>query len=80
MKLYTLLRGKSKSRLKPVMIDSLRKVENYRDALINSGHDDWFAINAAPPDAIVWRKHNNYGQWTNYGASNPPLAKNGSRA
>ena len=26
------------------------------------------------------RKHNNYGQWTNYGVSNPPKVKNGSRS
>ena len=80
MKLYTLLRGNSKKRLKPVMIDCIRKVENYKKELIASGHDDWFDIQEAEKDAVVWRKHNNYGQWTNYNASNPPKVKNGSRS
>ena len=79
MQLYSLLRGNSKKRLKPVMIDQLKKVENYKKALIDSGHDDWFDIQPADKDAVVWRKHNNYGKWTNYQSSNPPLVKNGSR-
>jgi len=55
---YTLLRGNSKKRLKPVMIDCIRKVENYKKELIASGHDDWFDIQEAEKDAVVWRKHN----------------------
>ena len=78
MQLYILLRGNSKKRLKPVMIDQIHKVRNYRDDLITSGHDDWFDIKPAPKDAKPWRK-NNSNQWTNYDSSNPPLVKNGSR-
>jgi hypothetical protein len=80
MQLFILLRGRSKKRLKPVMIDSQKKCENYRQALQASDVKTWhYDIQPAPAGSTVWRKHNNYGQWTNYNSSNPPLVKNGSR-
>lgn len=84
MKLFKLFRGRSKSNLKPIMIDDLKKVENYKEALVKSdpgsGKTWHYDIQPAMKDEVVWRKHNNYGQWTNYNCSNPPLVKNGSRA
>ena len=82
MKLYTLLRGRAKDRLKPVMIDSLPKVENYRKSLVasdpGSGKTWHYNVQAAPVGSSPWRK-NNSGPWTNYDSPNPPLVKNGSR-
>lgn len=84
MKLYTLYRGRSKSKLKPIMTDKIEKVDNYHKALVKSdpgsGKTWHYDIQMAAPDAEVWRKHNNYGQWTNYNSSNPPKVKNGSRS
>jgi hypothetical protein len=83
MQLYVLLRGRSKKRLKPIMIDSQDKCENYQKALQSSdkgsGKTWHYDMQVAPEGSTVWRKHNNYGQWTNYNSSNPPLVKNGSR-
>ena len=66
------------------MIDELHKVENYKKALVasdpGSGKTWHYDIQVAPKDSKPWRKHNNYGPWTNYDCSNPPLVKNGSRA
>jgi hypothetical protein len=83
MKLHTLFRGRSKSRLKPIMTDDLRKVQNYQDALKSSdkgsGKTWHYDIQAAAEDAVVWRKNSNSGQWTNYNSWHPPLVRNGSR-
>ena len=83
MQLHRLYRGRSKSNLKLIMIDSIHKVNNYKDALVKSdpgsGKTWHYKVEDALPDEKVWRKHNNYGQWTNYNASNPPLVRNGSR-
>jgi len=83
MKLHILLRGRAKSRLKPVMIDSLSKVENYRKSLVasdpGSGKTWHYDVQDAPSGSMPWRKHNNYGQWTNYNSQLPPRVKNGSR-
>ena len=54
MKLYQLLYGKSKKRLKPIMVDSKHKCENYRDARQNV--KGWHEIVEAPPGAEVWRQ------------------------
>ena len=58
MKLYTLLHGKSKKKMKPIMIDSLKACENYKNARENSGVEGWHDIQPAPPDSEVWRKKN----------------------
>ena len=83
MQLYTLLRGHSKKRLKPIMIDELKKVENYRKALVSSdpgsGKTWHYDVIEAPHGSNPWRKHDNAGPWTNYNASYPPRGKNGSR-
>jgi hypothetical protein len=56
MPLFTLLHGKSKKRLKPIMIDERHKVENYQKARENSGVPGWHDIEPAPKDAAVWRQ------------------------
>lgn len=54
MKLFQLLYGKSKKRMKPIMVDSREKCENYRDARRNVV--GWHGILPAPPGATVWRQ------------------------
>jgi hypothetical protein len=79
MKLYTLLRGRSKNRLKPIMIDDLKKVQKYQRALQGSdkgsGKSWHYDIQPAEDGAIVWRKHNNYGKWTNYNVPVPAIVR-----
>ena len=79
MQLYTLYRGRSKKRLKPVMTDDLKKVERYRNALQSSdpgsGKTWHYDIQPAEEGSTVWRKHNNYGQWTNYNDPGPTIVK-----
>lgn len=82
MQLYVLSRGRAKNRLKPIMIDSLHKVENYRKALMasdpGSGKTWHYGVEDAPADATPWRRSNS-SQWTNYNSPLTPLVKNGSR-
>lgn len=54
MKLYQLLYGKSKKRMKPIMIDSREKCSNYRDARQNV--KGWHDIVEAPVGSTVWRQ------------------------
>lgn len=58
-KLYTLLFGKSKKRMKPIMIDTLHKVELYKNAREatkqSAAGKGWHKVEIAPPDAIPWR-------------------------
>ena len=71
MKLYTLYRGKSKKKLRPVMTDSKRKCENYRHALKKSaGKNDSYDLQPAEDGATVWRK-NTSTKWTNYNVDQP---------
>lgn len=42
--------------MKPIMIDDLGKIENYKQARENSGVDGWHGIEPAPIDAVVWKK------------------------
>ena len=75
MKLFTLLRGHSKKRLKPVMIDSLHKVENYRDALQSSDTKTFhYDVVEAAADAVVWRKSSS-NKWTGYNDPGPKKIK-----
>lgn len=53
-KLFTLLYGKSKKRMRPIMTDVKHKCENYRDARQNVV--GWHDIVPAAPDAVVWRQ------------------------
>jgi hypothetical protein len=52
--LFTLMYGKSKKRMYPIMIDLKRKCENYRDARGNV--TGWHDIIPAAKDAKVWRQ------------------------
>jgi len=76
--LFTLMFGKSKKRMKPIMIDVLHKVENYRDQRErckgSKASHGWHAIVPAENDAVVWRK-NNSCQWTNYDFSGPRVIR-----
>jgi len=76
MKLFELYRGKSKKRMHLVMVDSLKKVENYRDAVLVSHltHSIHFDIRPAQNDAKVWKK-NSSNQWTNYDSPYPQKIK-----
>jgi hypothetical protein len=54
MKLHTLMFGRSKAKMKPIMTDSLHKVTNYRNARRQlQGHH---SIVDAHPGATVWRQ------------------------
>jgi len=76
MKLYVLSRGRRKSKLDPIMIDSKKKCENYQKALKSSDVKSWhYSLDLAPAGAKVWRKHNNYGKWTSYNSPHVPLVK-----
>jgi len=55
MKLYTLLYGKSKKRMHPIMTDELHKCENYRDARKYSTVG-WHDIVPADTNAKPWRQ------------------------
>lgn len=78
MQLYTLLRGRSKLRLKPIMIDELKKVDNYHKALIGSdkgcGKTWHYDILESEKDAKVWKK-NTTNKWTGYNDSGPLKVK-----
>lgn len=54
MKLYQLLYGKSKKRMKPIMIDDYKKCENYMNARQNV--IGWHKIEEAPEDSTVWKQ------------------------
>jgi len=56
MQLFTLLHGKSKKRLKPIMIDERHKCENYQKSREGSGVSGWHAIEPASTGATVWRQ------------------------
>lgn len=54
MKLFTLMFGKSKKRMYPIMTDDKRKCENYRDARQNV--KGWHDIVPAEPNSVVWKQ------------------------
>jgi len=53
--LYTLMYGKSKKRMKPIMTDVLHKCQNYRDARLHST-SGWHDIVPAEAGAVPWRQ------------------------
>lgn len=53
--LYTLLYGKSKKRMYPIMTDVLHKCENYKKQREATVHG-WHSIAPADPGATVWRQ------------------------
>jgi hypothetical protein len=56
MQLFQLLYGKSKKRMKPIMIDEKHKCQNYKDAREGSGVIGWHDIKPAEQGAIPWRQ------------------------
>ena len=54
MKLYTLLFGRSKKRMKPIMVDEKHKCENYEKARQNV--EGWHKIVEAEAGATIWRQ------------------------
>jgi len=76
MQLYTLMYGKSKQRMKPIMIDQLHKCENYMAARVASKAcgGRWYDIVPAEKGATIWRKDTT-NQWTNYNLPGPQLVK-----
>jgi len=71
MHLFTLYRGRKKSKLKPVMTDSQRKCENYQKALKASDiKSHFYDVQPADADASIWRK-NTSTKWTNYNDDRP---------
>ena len=54
MKLYMLSYGKSKKRMKPIMVDSLKHCEGYEKA--RSNVTGFHTITIAPDGAKVWRQ------------------------
>lgn len=53
--LFTLMHGKSKKRMKPIMTDQKHKCENYMDARKHTTVG-WHEIVPAEKDAVVWRQ------------------------
>lgn len=82
MKLFKVLAGTSKERMKPVMIDELHKCDNYIDSRWHikiqvgqikkgdhsgNGKGMWVQVVEAEPDAEPWRKENSKSKmWRAY--------------
>lgn len=56
MKLFVLLHGRSKKKMKAIMVDEYHKCENYKDSREKSGVAGWHKIEAAGLEATVWRQ------------------------
>lgn len=60
MKLYTLLFGRSKKKMRPIMTDEKHKCERYMNARTSNngekGCGGWHKIVEAEKDAEIWRK------------------------
>jgi len=56
MKLFTLLYGKSKKRMHPIMTDEIHKCENYLDARGGRMGGGWHKIVPAVAGDNVWRQ------------------------
>ena len=54
--LFTLLYGKSKKRMHPIMTDTLNKCENYRDVRGARMGGGWHSIVPAEKGVDVWRQ------------------------
>lgn len=52
--LFQLLYGRSKKRMRVIMVDTQKKCENYRDARQNVA--GWHDIQPAPPGSTVWKQ------------------------
>lgn len=70
-KLFTLMYGRSKKNMKPIMTDLKHKCENYMKARSATlGVNGHHSIVEAEPGATPWRI-NTTSQWTNYDYSGP---------
>ena len=80
MQLYTLLAGRSKKKLKRVETNSLKKCENYRDALKASNLIQYkhFEIREVLPEEDL-KVHKSQNEWTNYNVSGPSIIKKGRK-
>ena len=78
-KLFTLLFGKSKKRMYPIMTDVRHKCENYRDARQNvTGWHDIVPAALDAVDAVVWRqKSSTVGGNRDDGGRSGYIGKNG---
>lgn len=67
MKLYTLLGGRSKTKMKRLETNSKSKCENYKKALEKTPNTiyKWFEIREALPEEEL-KVHKSQNQWTNY--------------
>ena len=75
MKLFVLLRGRKKTNLKPIMIDSQSKVDNYKKALQSSDVKTWhYDVQSAPEGSTVWSKKKNM-KWAHYNDSQVKIVK-----
>lgn len=55
MQLYQLLYGKSKAKMRVIMVDEKKKCENYMKSR-KSSCPGWHRIELAPPNSDVWRQ------------------------
>lgn len=80
MKLYTLLGGRSKKKMKRLETNSKKKCENYRDALEASNLKQYkfFELREALPEEEL-KEHKSSNQWTNYNVSGPKTIKKGKK-
>lgn len=78
MKLYTLLAGRSKKKMKRIETNSKKKCENYRDALIASKLKQYvfFEIREALEDEEL-KVHKSCNKWTGYDDCGPKIIKKG---
>lgn len=70
-KLVTLMFGKGKKNMKPIMTDLRNKCENYQKGRESSGVQGCHLIVVAEEGAVVWKQNTN-GRWTNYDKPNQP--------
>ena len=56
MKLFTLLYGKSKKRMHPIMTDERHKCVNYMNARGERLGGGWHKIEPSDKDAVIWRQ------------------------
>ena len=80
MDLYQLNSGNSKKRMRPIMIDTKEKCENYKKAREKSlgKNSPWHEIIPAPKDAKIWRqKSSTIGGNRDDGGRSGYIGKNG---
>jgi hypothetical protein len=71
-KLVTLMFGKGKKNMKPIMTDLRHKCENYQKGRESSGVQGYHSIIPAEEGAVIWKKNGGTGPWTNYDKPTQP--------